>query len=67
MNLLKPQKARALERSLGKYEDKLKIVAMHHHLIPVPDTGADQTTVIDAGDVLRSLTKSKVDLVLCGH
>ena len=36
-------------------------------MIPVPDTGADQITVIDAGDVLRSLTKAKVDLVLCGH
>lgn len=56
-----------LERTLEKFKDKMKIVAMHHHIIPVPDTGADQITVIDAGDVLRSLTKSKVDLVLCGH
>ena len=56
-----------LERTLEKYKDKLKIVAIHHHVIPVPDTGADQITVIDAGDALRSLTKSKVDLVLCGH
>lgn len=56
-----------LENILSKHQDKLKIVAIHHHIIPVPDTGADQITVIDAGDVLRSLTKSKVDLVLCGH
>jgi len=56
-----------LERTLEKYENKVKIVAMHHHVIPVPDTGADQITVIDAGDALRSLTKSKVDLVICGH
>lgn len=56
-----------LERALEKHKDKLKIVAVHHHVIPVPDTGADQITVIDAGDVLRSLIKSKVDLVLCGH
>lgn len=56
-----------LERTLEKYKDKIKIVAIHHHIIPVPDTGADQITVIDAGDALRSLTKSKVDLVLCGH
>jgi predicted phosphodiesterase len=33
----------------------------------VPDTGADQITVVDAGDVLRSLIKSKANLVLCGH
>ncbi|MFQ6067972.1 MAG: metallophosphoesterase family protein [Candidatus Bathyarchaeia archaeon] len=56
-----------LENILAKHQDKLKMVAIHHHIIPVPDTGADQITVIDAGDVLRSLTKSKVDLVLCGH
>jgi 3',5'-cyclic AMP phosphodiesterase CpdA len=56
-----------LERTLAKHQDKLKIVAIHHHVVPVPDTGADQITVIDAGDVLRSLTNSKVDLVLCGH
>jgi Icc protein len=56
-----------LERTLAPYEDAMKIVALHHHVIPVPDTGADQITVIDAGDVLRSLTKSGVDLVLCGH
>jgi len=56
-----------LESTLAKHQDKLKIVAIHHHIIPVPDTGADQITVIDAGDVLRSLIKSKVDLVLCGH
>jgi len=56
-----------LERTLAKHADKLKIVAIHHHIIPVPDTGADQITVIDAGDVLRSLIKSDVSLVLCGH
>jgi len=56
-----------LEGALQKHMDKVKIVAIHHHIVPVPDTGADQITVIDAGDVLRSLVKSKVDLVLCGH
>jgi 3',5'-cyclic AMP phosphodiesterase CpdA len=56
-----------LENTLEKYKDKLKIVAIHHHIIPVPDTGADQITIVDAGDVLRSLVKSKANLVLCGH
>jgi 3',5'-cyclic AMP phosphodiesterase CpdA len=56
-----------LERTLEKYKNKTKIVAIHHHVIPVPDTGADQITVVDAGDTLRSLTKSKANLVLCGH
>jgi len=56
-----------LENTLEKYRKKVKIVAIHHHIIPVPDTGADQITIVDAGDVLRSLTKSKARLVLCGH
>ena len=56
-----------LENVLKKHSEKTKIVAIHHHIIPVPDTGADQITVVDAGDLLRSLISSKVDLVLCGH
>lgn len=56
-----------LENTLSQYENRLKIVAIHHHIIPVPDTGADQITIVDAGDVLRSLVKSKANLVLCGH
>ncbi len=56
-----------LENTLKKYKNHTKIVAIHHHIVPVPDTGADQITIIDAGDVLRSLTKSRTDLVLCGH
>ncbi len=56
-----------LEKTLKKYKDKVKIVTIHHHIVPVPDTGADQITIVDAGDVLRSLIKSDVNLVLCGH
>jgi 3',5'-cyclic-AMP phosphodiesterase len=56
-----------LERTMKKYQDKVKILAMHHHLIGIPDTGSDRVTVIDAGDVLRSILDAKVNLVLCGH
>ena len=56
-----------LENTLTKYKKHTKIVTIHHHIVPVPDTGADQITIIDAGDVLRSLTKTKANLVLCGH
>jgi len=56
-----------LQRTLSKYKNKKKIVAMHHHVIPVPDTGTDVVTVLDAGDALRTLVYSNVDLVLCGH
>ena len=56
-----------LERTMQKYNDRIKIVAMHHHLIGIPDTGSDRLTVIDAGDVLRTILATNVDLVLCGH
>jgi len=56
-----------LERTLKKHEGKFKMVAMHHHLIGIPDTGSDRLTVIDAGDVLRTVLDSNVNLVLCGH
>ena len=44
-----------LERTMEKYQDKIKILAMHHHLVGIPDTGSDRVTVIDAGDVLRTI------------
>jgi 3',5'-cyclic-AMP phosphodiesterase len=56
-----------LERTMKRYEKKIKILAMHHHLIGIPDTGSDRVTVIDAGDVLRTTLDANVDLVLCGH
>ena len=58
-----------MEETLGKYNNfKTKIVAMHHHLIAIPDTGYTNVVGIsDAGDTLRACLESKVDLVLCGH
>jgi len=56
-----------LERTMKKYQDKTTILAMHHHLIGIPDTGSDRLTIIDAGDVLRATIDSNVNLVLCGH
>ena len=56
-----------LERTMKKYQNKTTILAMHHHLIGIPDTGSDRLTIIDAGDVLRATLDSNVNLVLCGH
>jgi len=56
-----------LERTVKKYQNKVKILAMHHHLVGIPDTGSDRVTVIDAGDVLRTILDTNVELVLCGH
>jgi 3',5'-cyclic AMP phosphodiesterase CpdA len=49
-------------------KNTVKIVAMHHHLIAIPDTGYTNVVGIsDAGDVLRTCLANKVDLVICGH
>ena len=56
-----------LERTMKKYEHKIKILAMHHHLVGIPDTGSARVEVIDAGDVLRTILATNVNMVLCGH
>lgn len=56
-----------MEKALAKYNDKVKIVAMHHHLVGIPDTGTDKILILDAGDTLRTCLQSKVNLVMCGH
>jgi 3',5'-cyclic AMP phosphodiesterase CpdA len=48
-------------------KDKVKIVALHHHVVPVPKTGRERNVLHNAGDVLDTLLKCGVHLVLCGH
>jgi len=45
----------------------LRIFALHHHLIPVPGTGRERSTVMDAGDLLELLITSGVNVVLYGQ
>lgn len=61
------ERHRWIEERLASDPDEFKIVAMHHHLVPVPGTGRERNIVHDAGDLLRVLANSSVDLVLCGH
>lgn len=56
-----------MKRHLERCADRFKVVALHHHVIPVPDTGMEQNIVSDAGDLLWTLTSYGVNLVLCGH
>ncbi|MHA1732055.1 MAG: metallophosphoesterase family protein [Promethearchaeota archaeon] len=44
-----------------------RVMALHHHLIAVPDAGQKRDLVADAGDVLTLTQAFQVDLVLCGH
>lgn len=47
--------------------DEFKMVALHHHLVPVPGTGRERNIVHDAGDLLNVLASSGCDMVVCGH
>ena len=58
---------RWLEERFAFDDAEFKVVAMHHHLVPVPGTGRERNIVHDAGDLLRVLANNGVDLVLCGH
>lgn len=56
------------ERGLGATPKETPVVvAMHHHVIPVPYTGRERNALLDAGDLLRVLDQEDVPLVLTGH
>jgi 3',5'-cyclic AMP phosphodiesterase CpdA len=44
-----------------------RILALHHHLIPIPMSGQKFTTVRDAGEILELTQLFEIDLVLMGH
>ncbi|MFX1420630.1 MAG: metallophosphoesterase family protein [Promethearchaeota archaeon] len=44
-----------------------RIIALHHHLIPIPMSGQKFTTVRDAGEILELTQIFEIDLVLMGH
>jgi 3',5'-cyclic-AMP phosphodiesterase len=48
-------------------DSDFKIVALHHHLLPLPGTGRERNIIEDAGDFLEQLVYEGVDLVLSGH
>ncbi len=43
------------------------VVALHHHVIPVPFTGRERNILLDSGELLRVLDEHRVPLVLTGH
>ena len=48
-------------------DDKLRILVLHHHLIPIPGTGRERQIPVDSGDVLKLIRELDLDLVLSGH
>jgi 3',5'-cyclic AMP phosphodiesterase CpdA len=47
--------------------EHFSIVALHHHVVPIPQTGRERNVLSDAGDILKTFTTHQVDLVLSGH
>ncbi len=47
--------------------DCLPIVFLHHHLVPVPNTGRERNVLVDSGEVLIKLFEYGIPLVLTGH
>jgi 3',5'-cyclic AMP phosphodiesterase CpdA len=47
--------------------EDVRILTVHHHLVPIPGTGRERNTVADAGDLLLFLTQLDLDVVLSGH
>jgi 3',5'-cyclic-AMP phosphodiesterase len=45
----------------------VRIMALHHHLIPIPGTGRERQIPTDAGDLLGVCKEVSMDLVLSGH
>ncbi len=46
---------------------KFKILALHHHVISVPNSGREMNILRDAGDVLKMAVKTNVNLIMSGH
>ncbi len=47
--------------------DGFKLFFLHHHLVSVPYSGRERGVLYDAGEVLKILVDSNVNLVLSGH
>ncbi len=47
--------------------DVLKLLVLHHHVIPVPGTGREFNILMDSGDVLKLCVDLGVNFVLSGH
>jgi protein-tyrosine-phosphatase/predicted phosphodiesterase len=47
--------------------DKTSILVLHHHIVPIPETGRERNVLIDAGEVIELLIRNGVALVLAGH
>lgn len=62
------QKFNLIKQSLEKHPDKkIKIIVIHHHIMPIPMAGRERNILANAGDLLDLFLKYDVDLVVSGH
>lgn len=61
------QKFMEIELEKATNDNLYKIIALHHHIIPVPKTGRERNVLSDAGDILKSIIDGEANLVLSGH
>ena len=54
-------------KQLKENEDKIKVLALHHHVVAVPSAGFKRTTLVDAGEILQVAQDYEIDLILQGH
>ncbi|AEA46642.1 metallophosphoesterase [Archaeoglobus veneficus] len=46
---------------------KINAIALHHHIVPIPETGRERNVLIDAGEMVELLIRNGVSFVLAGH
>ncbi len=57
-----------MRSALNEHSDApVKVIALHHHVVPIPRAGRERNVLYNAGDILDLILSSDVDLVLSGH
>lgn len=56
-----------LQEQLSGCHHKYKVLALHHHVLPIPASGPDLNLLDNAGDLLQACQHLGVDLVLSGQ
>lgn len=63
-----PEQYPRIERELASAAPgEARIAVIHHHLVAIPGVGIDTDPLIDSGDMLELLIRSRVHFVLAGH
>ncbi|MCK5458974.1 MAG: metallophosphoesterase [Thermoplasmatales archaeon] len=57
---------RLIKEALQKSK-KMAVIGLHHHIIPVPNSGRETNIIEDAGETLDIILQNAVPLVLMGH